>query len=90
MVGVSKFLHFISPKKYAIWDSRVYSYINNGIKPHNYQMKKPELYVEYLKELEGVLKEDIVKEIQSTVEEACGYKVTPLRAVELVMFEAVR
>jgi len=90
MVGVSKLLHFISPEKYAIWDSRVYSYIHNGVKPYDYQIKKPELYLEYLEEMERISKETIVKEIQSTIVKACGYKVTPFRAIELVMFETGR
>jgi hypothetical protein len=90
MVGVSKLLHFISPKKYAIWDSRVYSYIHNGVKPYDYQIKRPELYLEYLQEMEKVSKETAVKEIQSTVVKACGYKATPFRAIELVMFETGR
>ena len=28
VVGASKLLHFINPKKYAIWDSRVYRYLH--------------------------------------------------------------
>lgn len=29
LVGTSKLLHFINPNQYAIWDSRVFKFLNN-------------------------------------------------------------
>ncbi|WP_221177630.1 hypothetical protein [Kaistella daneshvariae] len=51
LVGTSKLLHFIHPKQYAIWDSRVFRFLNNE-EPHKYKLEKPKTYLEYLRKLE--------------------------------------
>ena len=48
VVGASKFLHFISPSKHAIWDSRVYRYLLQK-EPYQYRLEAPNEYWNYLK-----------------------------------------
>jgi len=91
IVGVSKLLHFINPKKYAIWDSKVYKYIFPREKGSHSKINKPKLYIEYLIEIERISKHKEFESIYQKVEKYCeGYPVTPIRAVELIMFENSR
>ena len=56
LVGTSKLLHFINPEQYAIWDSRVFRFLNNS-EPHKYKLEKPKVYIEYLKLIEKLKNE---------------------------------
>lgn len=52
-VGTSKLLHFINPKQYAIYDSRVFRFFDNE-EPYNYKLEKPKTYLEYLDFIENL------------------------------------
>ena len=85
VVGASKLLHFLNPREYAIWDSRVYRYLHQEA-PHQYRLKAPNAYWEYLAFL-NVLAEDFrFKNFRIKVVSAIGYPVTDKRACELMMF----
>ena len=47
VVGASKLLHFVSPEKFAIWDSKIYSFIYEE-RPHNYRVNNPQKYFDYI------------------------------------------
>ena len=47
MVGLSKLLHFINPRDYAIWDSRIYRYLTG--KKSQYGVNKTENYYTILR-----------------------------------------
>jgi hypothetical protein len=49
LVGTSKYLHFLNPQCFAIWDSRV-AWAGYRLK-YNYQVEKPKHYIQYLEDL---------------------------------------
>jgi hypothetical protein len=85
VVGASKFLHFISPKDHAIWDSRVYRYLHEK-EPYQYRLEAPDVYWDYLIYLDSLAQDNRFSQAKQAVEEVVGYTVTDKRAAELVMF----
>ena len=89
MVGTSKLLHFINPKEFAIWDSRIVRYITG--KKHPYGIDKYENYVHYNYILKNVVCSDF--RIQEIIKEfkmgfSCeNNSMSDLRAIELILFE---
>lgn len=84
VIGSTKFLHFLNPKCYAIWDSRVYEAIF-GKFPYHSQVRKPSLAYEYFSwlaqlELPDDIKPTITKHLKMPLEMA------GLRARELILF----
>jgi predicted AAA+ superfamily ATPase len=88
MVGASKLLHFISPKVYAIWDSRIFRYLTG--KKSQYGIEKPENYLEYLRRLNEIANKDEYKKLHAKIQDKFLYEISPLRAIELLMFETDR
>lgn len=86
LVGTSKLLHFINPNDYAIWDSRVFKFLNNE-EPHKYKLEKPETYLKYLKLIEDLKTEKTFKDFYNLMIEKVGYKITEHRALELAFFK---
>lgn len=86
LVGVSKLLHFIRPDKYAIWDSRVYRYINEK-SAYQYQIHEYKAYLNYLQFCESIISQPAFDSLHTSMEEKVGYKMTPLRSLELIMFK---
>ena len=89
VVGVSKLLHFINPKIFPIWDSNICRYvIGENSKTSEYS----ELYALYVKKMYAIVKdekndkkiENLVKTVNGTTESDLA--ITPMRALELVMF----
>lgn len=85
LVGTSKLLHFIAPNSFAIWDSKVYSYIFNERPYHDRvnHVKKYRKYLGVLVELQG---DQRFSKFHSSMNKKIGYEVSPLRALELVMY----
>jgi len=84
VVGTSKLLHFVAPNHYAIWDSKVCSFVhgfNNRRRANNV-----ERYLEYLELLKSLMKDSRFKSFHAVVNKECGYHVSALRALELRMF----
>jgi len=88
MVGTSKLLHFINPKKYAIWDSRVAEYLR-GI-GYVLNINSPEDYLSYLNIIDCTAEHEGYKDIHTLVEKKCGYEIEPTRAIEMIMYETER
>ncbi|PKP33547.1 MAG: hypothetical protein CVT99_00960 [Bacteroidetes bacterium HGW-Bacteroidetes-16] len=88
IVGASKLLHFINPAIYAIFDSRVYRYLTNN--KSSYGIDKPATYLAYLKTLLSISEHEAFAEIHALIESHFKSKLTPNRAIELVMFETDR
>ena len=85
LVGTSKLLHFIAPESYAIWDSRVYSFVFEE-RPYTHRVNQVQKYHYYqglLKELQGDHK---FSQFHFSMNNKIGYDVSPLRALELVMY----
>ena len=86
LVGTSKLLHFINPKQYAIWDSRVFRFLNN-VEPHKYRLEKPRAYIEYLKLIEELKNEKAFTAFFELIKQKVGYDITEYRALELAFFK---
>jgi len=88
IVGSSKLLHFINPSLYGIFDSRVYRYLTNN--KSSYGIDKPARYLAYLNALSSISCHAGYEDIHSHIENYFNYKLSPYRAIELVMFETDR
>lgn len=89
IVGASKLLHFVAPNHFAIWDSKVYSFVHGSkSRPHNYRVNSAEEYLTYLGRLRDLSKASRFGAFHASVQKKLGYDVSPLRSLELVMFLA--
>ena len=86
LVGTSKLLHFINPKQYAIWDSRVFRFLND-VEPHKYRLEKPRAYIEYLKLIEELKNEKAFTAFFELMKQKVGYDITEYRALQLAFFK---
>ena len=88
IIGASKLLHFINPKLYPIWDSRVCNFIYNKKYPGFVNnISHYEKYVSKVEEL--LLDEQIIKmckDVRSKLKDH-DHKLTNIRVIELIMFE---
>lgn len=87
VVGASKLLHFISPERFPIWDSKVYSYLYPDCKPYGYKVNHAQRYLEYVELIDHVVNKKGFKVMHDNVNNRLNYDVTAVRAVELVMFQ---
>jgi hypothetical protein len=85
LVGTSKLLHFVNPNIVAIWDSRVYRYLN-GNEPHGYRIGNIESFLDYLKFCEYLIRIEGYNQIHSSIEQKIGYSLSKLRSAELIMY----
>ena len=85
IVGVSKLLHFICPKNYAIWDSRIHRYTTG--KKSGYGVNTITAFMKYQTTLRELAKHPDVNKLQSGIESTLGYKISKLRTLEMIMFE---
>lgn len=85
LVGTSKLLHFINPEDYAIWDSKVYKFLNEE-SPHSYRLKKPELYIEYLDFIKSLRNEKEFPSFYKLMKQKVGFEITECRSLELAFF----
>lgn len=86
LVGTSKLLHFINPKQYAIWDSKVFKNLYNEV-AHKYKLEKPEAYLAYLKFIKSLTLEENFDEFHTIMKERCNPEITKFRAIELALFK---
>ncbi len=93
IIGTSKLLHFINPDKYAIWDSRVHAFIRKnyedsgiGYEPNN--TKNYLKYIQLLNEIKSYpnFKTDFYKPLKDAIKEKYNYKISQLRAIEMILF----
>ncbi len=86
LVGTSKLLHFINPKQYAIWDSRVFRFLNNE-EPHKYKLEKSKTYLQYLDFIENLKNEKAFETFYNLIKQRVGYEISEYRALELAFFK---
>lgn len=88
MVGTSKLLHFICPKKYPIWDSKIYSYFFQQKSSHH-RVSKVDHYINYMQVLNQIIEEPAFKYLHKRINKNIfHYNATAMRAVEYVIFQA--
>jgi hypothetical protein len=85
LVGISKLLHFINPNQFAIWDSKIYSFVFEET-PYNHRVNNIANYREYIDRLHDIEYKPGFGEFHRSVNGKVGYPVSPLRAIELIMF----
>ena len=96
IVGASKLLHFIYPKKYPIWDSKICGHIL-GSKGASSQVKKIENYISYYKALKNIkdhqtleklsmFKDSFKKEFKDNFKNEEDTEISTVRAAELIIF----
>ena len=88
MVGLSKLLHFMNPRDYAIWDSRIFKYLTG--KKSQYGIDKVKNYFAYLEEIKKLTQHPGYADLHFKIERNFDYSITPMRAVEILMFETNR
>ena len=89
IVGSSKLLHFVAPSRYPIWDSRIYEFCHKR-HGHAYQINSIDNFLAYRSELLALTNHPRFPAFHSSVIAKVGYPVSSLRALELMMFLAVR
>lgn len=85
LVGASKLLHFVAPNHFPIWDSKVYSFAHEK-RPHHYRVNSVETYKQYVALLNDLANRPEFPALHVSVQTKLGYNVSPLSALELVMF----
>ena len=85
LVGVSKLLHFAKPDKFSIWDSRVYRYFYQE-KPHFNRVRDISKYRSFLDTFPEIINNEGFRRFFNSVINKMGYEVTPIRAIEVIMF----
>ena len=88
MVGASKLLHFINPTHYAIWDSRIFRYSTG--KKSLYGIKRVGYYQEYLFRLREISMHQGYGVVHHKIEAHLNMTLPPMRAIEIIMFQADR
>ncbi|WP_394562119.1 hypothetical protein [Aquipseudomonas alcaligenes] len=85
VVGASKLLHFVNPEAFAIWDSRIYSFIYEQA-PHQNRVNNSAAYERYLMLLQQLRQDERFPAFHASINQKMGYPVSALRALEVVMF----
>ena len=88
LVGLSKLLHFINPRDYAILDSRIFRYLTE--KKSSDGIGKPQLYLEYLNGIKTISKNKDYGELHELISRNFDYEIYPTRVIEITMFETDR
>lgn len=84
LVGVSKLLHFIAPTQYAIWDSRVASYLHPKLSHH--LLHHTRTYSNYIQTCNELIVQPEFVSVHQSINHKIGQPVTSMRAVEIVMY----
>lgn len=92
LVGTSKLLHFINPEMYAIWDSKVHSYLKKNFQELKLSYKIGDIsnYEKYLNFLTEITNSEefnkIYFPVNEKIKEKYKYTISNFRAIELLMF----
>ena len=85
VVGASKLLHFVSPERFAIWDSRVARYLGSRVTGGPSGVERYQGYNECSVAIAATEK---ATAIAQRITKLSGCEIKTLRAIELVMFNA--
>lgn len=85
-VGASKLLHFMYPEKYPIWDSKICEIITG--KSYHQKVQNTLNYINYCKAIQNLIIElpENLKNFKKEFEEKFKYKISNIRAAELMLF----
>ena len=86
VVGASKLLHFVNPRLYPIWDSRICRHLEG--RSHAYLVNSVDRYLAYLGLCDDIVRNPRFAKPHASIESKLGYAVSALRAIELVLFYA--
>ena len=86
VVGASKLLHFVNPYNFAIWDSKTCLYTHTK----GYLVDRSSTYISYLDRCRYLSKLPGFKEFFDIVKGQFPFSISPMRALDVVMFEAIR
>ena len=86
IVGASKLLHFIYPEKYPIWDSKICEIITD--KSYTQKVQNTLNYINYCEAIQNLINElpENLKNFKREFEEIFKYKISNVRAAELMLF----
>lgn len=84
LVGTSKLLHFVNPRVFAIWDSRVCRYLTGAA--WHYKVEEVPRFVAYQTLLRDTVSNNRFDAAHDSICRKVGYEVSRLRAGELIMF----
>jgi len=85
LVGASKLLHFVAPSQFAIWDSKVYTFVF-GQRPYQNRVSDVTSYRTYHQRLAKLQSDHRFDSFYKSIKSKMGYTVSPLRALEVVMY----
>ena len=85
LVGTSKLLHFLNPKMYAIWDSRIYRYITG--KSNSHGIGDVKTYIAYLESIKYMSSQDGYEKLHQKIAKHFEYDIQPSRVMEIIMFQ---
>ena len=85
LVGPSKLLHFINPKCFAIWDSRVFKYIEQRNAYYG-DLRSIRNFLDYHYNLRQLIDQPRFSSINRSLDQKVGYILSPMRACEYVMY----
>lgn len=93
IVGVSKFLHFMRPDLFPIYDSRIHKYLSNFGGVINSTVNTVDNYMAAMKVMQSAcwhvdFKDESLPDaiFHASVQEKIGYPISAMRAVELMMY----
>lgn len=82
-VGLSKFLHFLNPEVFPIWDSKVAAHWPGNNEWHN----RKRVYLDYLEFCHHTpLRRALIPRVNEAIKSCEREPVTPIRALELALF----
>lgn len=86
LVGSSKLLHFINPNKYAIWDSKIYSFLYEDKASYKYKVENIAKYKAYLELMNKVSISIKFRPIIEKNKKQFPYHITDFRVIEWMFF----
>lgn len=86
IIGASKLLHFINPKLYPIWDSRVCGFIYDDKKNHSF-VNNVSRYEQYVSKIKSLSEDTKIQQMCKNVRFKLNCELTNIRVIELIMFE---
>ena len=83
VVGASKLLHFVAPQRFAVWDSRVATYLGSATEGGAFGVER---YVGFNECCRALATMPRAGDVAAAMTSRLGVLMQPMRAIELVMF----
>jgi hypothetical protein len=84
LVATSKFLHFLCPNQFPIWDSKICG--NRVGAGHKYLVENIHFYQQYHQNCHLIIAQPEFQEIHTRIADLMGYAVSKVRAFEATLF----